>query len=183
MTLDFRSDRDLRRFERAWHARPGPAAQRIAGRDQPLQHLPPPWPAARSDRQSGPRRHGSSREPVPDKDLYFVADGTGGHVFAPNLAEHNRNVARWRKIEADRAREAEEPLPRRRKPLPKAARKEGEKPAGETPAGAAPEMRPRRQQGALSYPDYLPDLPGVCCHAGRRRRLQPGLTPPKSQRI
>ena len=38
--------------------------------------------------------------PPNTKDLFFVADGTGGHVFAETYAEHERNVARWREFRA-----------------------------------------------------------------------------------
>lgn len=34
--------------------------------------------------------------------IFFVADGTGGHAFSVTLQEHNRNVAVWRRIEAER---------------------------------------------------------------------------------
>ncbi len=37
--------------------------------------------------------------PSRTEDLFFVANGTGGHVFAKTLDEHNQNVARWRQIE------------------------------------------------------------------------------------
>jgi UPF0755 protein len=39
--------------------------------------------------------------PADSKDLYFVADGTGGHVFAATLKEHNANVLKWRAVEKD----------------------------------------------------------------------------------
>ncbi|MEO0399509.1 MAG: endolytic transglycosylase MltG [Pseudomonadota bacterium] len=40
--------------------------------------------------------------PASTDDLFFVADGSGGHAFASSLTEHNRNVANWRRIERER---------------------------------------------------------------------------------
>jgi UPF0755 protein len=37
--------------------------------------------------------------PDPTSALYFVADGSGGHVFADRLDDHNRNVAKLRQLE------------------------------------------------------------------------------------
>jgi len=39
--------------------------------------------------------------PLKTRDLYFVADGTGGHAFAETLEQHLKNVAKWRQIQQD----------------------------------------------------------------------------------
>jgi UPF0755 protein len=41
----------------------------------------------------------AAAHPAATRALYFVADGGGGHVFADSLAEHERNVARYRALE------------------------------------------------------------------------------------
>ncbi len=38
-------------------------------------------------------------DPLETREIFFVADGTGGHAFAETLEAHNANVARWRQIE------------------------------------------------------------------------------------
>jgi UPF0755 protein len=47
--------------------------------------------------------------PSRTRDLFFVADGSGGHVFAETLEQHNRNVARWREVEREARERATTP--------------------------------------------------------------------------
>jgi peptidoglycan lytic transglycosylase G len=48
--------------------------------------------------------------PADTKELFFVADGTGRHVFAETIKEHNANVQKWRAAEKDIKAKAGAPL-------------------------------------------------------------------------
>jgi UPF0755 protein len=57
----------------------------------------PPTPIANPGRDSLE----AVLNPADTRDIFFVADGSGGHAFAETLEEHNRNVAKWRRVERE----------------------------------------------------------------------------------
>ena len=63
----------------------------------------PPGPIANPGRASLE----AAANPARTKDLYFVADGSGGHVFSENYEQHQKNVARLRVLERAKAQEGE----------------------------------------------------------------------------
>jgi UPF0755 protein len=83
----------------------------------------PPGPIANPGRASLE----ATANPARTKELFFVADGTGGHAFAENLSQHQLNVTKLRQFEQqargaaatpDRANAFAEPAPAAAAPIP-----------------------------------------------------------------
>jgi UPF0755 protein len=78
------------------------------------------------------------------KDLYFVADGSGGHAFAETLDQHNRNVGRWRQIEAVRREPG--------KPPSEASVDKVEPPPAPDTRSEVPAQQPAEGEGVETWP-------------------------------
>jgi len=84
--------------------------------------------------------------PATTSDLYFVADGNGGHVFSDTLKRHNVAVSNWRKLEREmRARKAAEAPGADALPVPAAAAGAAAPKSGAAPDVPMPLRKPRTE--------------------------------------
>jgi UPF0755 protein len=110
----------------------------------------PPTPIANPGRES----IAAVLNPIDGNALYFVADGSGGHVFADTLEEHRKNVRKWRVVEKSLAAEAaaddaeaivESPSP----------------PEPQTPALAEPPSMDQAAPAEIPVPDGTTETPAA----------------------
>jgi len=110
----------------------------------------PPGPIANPGRASLE----AAANPARTKDMFFVADGTGGHVFAETYDQHLRNVAKLRGLErAERSSAAATSFQPEEAPA-----------AGRQTLPAAPKAQPKRNPTAT-----VPAAPGAAASANAKK--------------
>jgi UPF0755 protein len=170
-----------RRLERRWplqcdptvvyaarlNRRPiGPITQRDLEFDSPYntyRHAGlPPGPIA----NPGEASIRAALHPEPGDSLYFVSNNRGGHVFSRTLAEHQRNVARYRREVAALQRVAAG-----KETLPRQASDRGRR--GGRGAAITPSQGGQGQHKKATHPRTVPDA-GPGTRRGARDTRPPG---------
>jgi len=126
----------------------------------------PPGPIANPGRASLE----ATANPARTRDLFFVADGTGGHTFTETYDQHQKNVAKLRVLEKQIQNDTVEPAEEAAAPPAAGAPAADTNPTATTPRPAGTKKPPARPAAPAAAP------------AARQGAAQSTTTPPVVQR-